>query len=213
MTSAPAMGSPASERARAQRERILRAAKSCFIRHGFHAASMTDIAHAAEMSPGLIYRYFPSKGAIVRAIIEAQLEEGRQRLDQLDTLDDLVQAVVGKVACWRGSDQRERDAALFLDMTAEATRDSEVEAAARRADEVIGERLRDALRRAASGAGEPAPSEERLALQLLALRCLLDGLAVRAIRDPALDPAAVEAMLRAVLAVMFGPASAAAVPG
>ena len=58
--SAVPAGSPLSpretgERARAQRERILRAAKRCFVEHGFHAASIADIARTAEMSAGLIY--------------------------------------------------------------------------------------------------------------------------------------------------------------
>ena len=44
-----------------QRERILDAAIKAFARHGFHKASMTDIAAAAEMSAGNLYRYFTSK--------------------------------------------------------------------------------------------------------------------------------------------------------
>ena len=40
---------------------ILDAAKKCFIEHGFHAASMANIAETAGMSPGLIYRYFENK--------------------------------------------------------------------------------------------------------------------------------------------------------
>ena len=55
-------------RAEVQRERILCAAQKCFIEHGFHAASMANIAAAAQMSAGLMYRYFENKSAIVRAI-------------------------------------------------------------------------------------------------------------------------------------------------
>src|SRR5690606_36229393 len=47
-----------SERALAQRERVLCAAEQCFLRRVFHAASIADIAATAEMSAGLIYRYF-----------------------------------------------------------------------------------------------------------------------------------------------------------
>ena len=43
---------------------------------GFHAASMAHIAQTADMSAGLIYRYFASKAAIVKAIIERHLEIG-----------------------------------------------------------------------------------------------------------------------------------------
>ena len=64
-------------RAEAQRERILCAAQRCFIEYGFHAASMASIAETAQMSAGLMYRYFENKSAIVLAIIERQLQEGR----------------------------------------------------------------------------------------------------------------------------------------
>ena len=70
-------------RAQAQRDRILNAAQQCFIRHGFHAAGMAGIAQAAQMSPGLIYRYFDNKNAIILAIIERQLAEKRANIDSL----------------------------------------------------------------------------------------------------------------------------------
>lgn len=53
-------------RAEKQRQRILAAARRCFVERGFHAASMATIADTAEMSQGLIYRYFESKNAIDR---------------------------------------------------------------------------------------------------------------------------------------------------
>jgi AcrR family transcriptional regulator len=72
--------SRAQAHAGAQRARILAAATTCFAEHGFHAASMASIAEAARMSPGLMYRYFPSKSAIVLAIIERQLAESRAKI-------------------------------------------------------------------------------------------------------------------------------------
>ena len=47
-----------TERALKQRERILEAARLCFLKRCFHAASIADIAQEAGMSPGLMYRYF-----------------------------------------------------------------------------------------------------------------------------------------------------------
>jgi AcrR family transcriptional regulator len=58
-------------------------ALKCFIEHGFHAASMANIAEAAQMSAGLMYRYFDNKNAIVLAIVERQLEEKRAGIRQL----------------------------------------------------------------------------------------------------------------------------------
>ena len=83
-------------RAAKQRERILDAAEVCFIQHGFHAASMAGIAQTADMSAGLIYRYFDSKAAIVKAIIERHLEsEHYKKIGQLHT-DKCIGIINGK---------------------------------------------------------------------------------------------------------------------
>src|SRR4051812_17630808 len=47
-----------------RRAEILAAAQRCFVRSGFHGASMQDICAEAGMSPGNLYRYFPSKEAL-----------------------------------------------------------------------------------------------------------------------------------------------------
>jgi TetR/AcrR family transcriptional repressor of uid operon len=62
----------------AYRERILAAAEDAFIRGGFHQTTMQDIARAAQMSPGNIYRYFKSKEALVFGLIEQGLYQTTQ---------------------------------------------------------------------------------------------------------------------------------------
>lgn len=59
----------------ARREQILAAAKRCFARNGFHETSMQDLFAEAGLSSGAVYRYFPGKADVVRAIAEANLEE------------------------------------------------------------------------------------------------------------------------------------------
>jgi TetR/AcrR family transcriptional regulator, repressor for uid operon len=51
-----------------RRERILEGAERAFVRHGFHAATMQHVADELAMSPGNLYRYFPSKEAIVEGL-------------------------------------------------------------------------------------------------------------------------------------------------
>src|SRR5580765_2141683 len=53
-----------------RRAEILAAAERCFARSGFHQASMQEICADAGMSPGNLYRYFPSKEAIIAGITE-----------------------------------------------------------------------------------------------------------------------------------------------
>ncbi len=58
-----------------QRRRILNAAVACFARDGFHGASMQKVCAEAGMSPGALYRYFPSKEALIAAIVEDERAE------------------------------------------------------------------------------------------------------------------------------------------
>ena len=54
---------------------ILALVRGAFAEKGFDGASMQDLARAAGMSVGNFYRYFPSKYAIVQALIAQDLAE------------------------------------------------------------------------------------------------------------------------------------------
>jgi TetR/AcrR family transcriptional regulator, transcriptional repressor of aconitase len=58
-----------------RRAHILGAARRCFVRDGFHQTSMQDLVREAGMSSGAVYRYFPSKDAMIVAIAEENLEQ------------------------------------------------------------------------------------------------------------------------------------------
>ncbi len=59
-----------------QRERdILASVRGIFAEKGFDGASMQDIARATGMSAGNFYRYFPSKAALIEALIAAHMSE------------------------------------------------------------------------------------------------------------------------------------------
>jgi TetR/AcrR family transcriptional regulator, repressor for uid operon len=51
-----------------RRTTILAAAERAFVRLGFNGASMQAVAEEAAMSAGNLYRYFPSKEAIIEAL-------------------------------------------------------------------------------------------------------------------------------------------------
>ena len=111
-------------RAEAQRERILCAAQRCFIECGFHAASMASIAETAQMSAGLMYRYFENKSAIVLAIIERQLHEGRTQIAQLHSSSELAASlydvILSALTAWMN--RARDDGGLGLPPEAVATR-------------------------------------------------------------------------------------------
>lgn len=64
------MRTAAARRQADRREEILAAAQRCFARSGFHLTSMHEICAEANMSPGGLYRYFPSKEALIAGIAE-----------------------------------------------------------------------------------------------------------------------------------------------
>lgn len=57
------------------RDRVVVAARRLFGERGFHQTAMADLAEAAQVSVGTIYRSFPSKAEIIRAIIAADTQE------------------------------------------------------------------------------------------------------------------------------------------
>lgn len=60
----------AAEKMEARRESIVLAARSVFMAKGYVAATVTDIAQAAGVSDGLLYRYFGGKRELLMEVLE-----------------------------------------------------------------------------------------------------------------------------------------------
>jgi AcrR family transcriptional regulator len=201
----PSMAAGKGRRAEVQRERILAAARQCFIERGFHAASMANIAEAAGMSPGLIYRYVENKSAVVLAIIEEQLEKVREDIAALGADCDLPARTIARVNQWRDADPGIMNPVLFLEMSAEGTRDASIGAAIQASErraraEVIAWMCRP---KATGGLGLDA---ETAAVRALMMQCIMQGLAVRTVREPDLDRNDVERVVRLFFDCLLAPA-------
>ncbi|WAP70701.1 TetR/AcrR family transcriptional regulator [Jiella pelagia] len=77
-----------------RRQQVLDAARACFARSGFHSASMQQICGEAQMSPGALYRYFPSKDSIIEAIAEEERVMAVACTQLLFQPGDLVERIV-----------------------------------------------------------------------------------------------------------------------
>jgi AcrR family transcriptional regulator len=196
-----ALSPKAEARTQAQRERILAAAQTCFVNSGFHAASMATIAETAGMSPGLIYRYFENKNAIILTIIEHQLEVARDRIRQLHASNDLVAGIVEHFDESSAGEVNSMSAALFLEMSAEATRDPQIAAALSRFDATVRSEIGDWLRRGKDDGGHGLPADVAPGRALM-LVCLIEGLKVRGAREPELDKRLLELALNEVVAAL-----------
>lgn len=106
----------------ARRDQIVAAAKICFRRHGFHAASMAEIAQASQLSVGQIYRYFANKDAIIEEIVNRIIASKMQRLENLSDHINLVASILAARALFQPPGESETDHMLMLEVTAEATR-------------------------------------------------------------------------------------------
>jgi len=86
----PKLSEKAVER---KKGRIEEAAKQLFIRQGFHATSMRNIAARAGTSLGNLYNYYPTKEAILGSIISKYQRVVDERLRSIfDQIDDPLNA-------------------------------------------------------------------------------------------------------------------------
>jgi len=194
----------AAQRTRVQKERILNAAQSCFVDSGFNAASMATIAETAGISPGLIYRYFDSKNAIILAIIEQQLTESRRRIRELHSSENLAQRIVDYLAEPKTDENKLMDAGLYLEITAQAARDPQIAKALQRYDATVCSELSDWLCKSSEegGYGLPRHIASSRALMLL---CLIEGVKLRGPRGPAFDRLMLKTTLDDMLQSLFAP--------
>lgn len=65
------------------KERIERAAMELFARNGYGNTSISQIAHAAGISKGLMYNYYESKEALLKAIVQRGMELGQGMVSSL----------------------------------------------------------------------------------------------------------------------------------
>lgn len=71
-----------------RRNDILAAGLELFVRKGYAATKITDIAKAANMSTGLLFHYFESKEKLYEALLEIGIS-GPQSMLQIDAKDPL----------------------------------------------------------------------------------------------------------------------------
>lgn len=123
---------------------ILALARTAFVEKGFTGASMQDLARAAGMSAGNFYRYFPSKAALVEALIARDLAEVEDAFRAIaaspDPLSALKAALRDEVVVKCGN-----DGTLWAEIAATATRKPEVATVLARMEDGITSRIAHVL--------------------------------------------------------------------
>ena len=108
---------PTSER----RTQILDAAERRFSQAGFHRTTMQDVAAEAGMSPGNLYRYFPSKDALVAGLCERDRVGLAREFEDLPQSGDFL-AAFRELGRRHFEDTQTDKAKLCLEIWAEAAR-------------------------------------------------------------------------------------------
>ncbi|SHG66070.1 transcriptional regulator, TetR family [Kaistia soli DSM 19436] len=182
----------------ARRAQVLDAARVCFARSGFRGASMQEICAEAKMSPGALYRYFPSKEAIIEAIAEDERCDAAAIVETMrgdaPLLDRMVTCSIGYFAFMREAGA----SSLMAEISAESLRNTAIGQRFARIDDKVRATIDDILSEAVA-AGEIPPIDDMNATIGL-LMAAVDGIALRQIADPDLTLARIEPVLRRMLA-------------
>src|SRR5678815_4635040 len=86
MANPPTIDAPARQErrdARENRDRLLAAAKQLFAAQGIDATTMYEIARAAGVGQGTLYRHFSDKGEICHTLIKEDLAAFQERVGTL----------------------------------------------------------------------------------------------------------------------------------
>lgn len=195
-----------TDRALARRQQVLDAAADCFRRRGFHAASMAEIAKTAGMSPGHIYNLFQNKDDIIAAIVERDCAEVVSRIAELQQGGDVLQEMLAETERAIDESTQVADAALELEVLAEASRNPKLAAVVREGEALVHSKAQELIRQSLGPQVDTLPAGEVQGRALL-LAALFNGLTALSVRQPALSQQvpAMAPVMRRMLLVLLAP--------
>ncbi|WBR99934.1 TetR/AcrR family transcriptional regulator [Pseudoduganella sp. SL102] len=167
----------------ARQDKIIEAAIACFIRKGFHATSMRDIAKQANVSLGNLYTYFPGKQQLIAEVAELERQGLAPILQSLDEIvSPRIEDVVRILTEYRALNLQPEWAILSAECLAELTRTSVLRSAFAENRVLLLNTFASAIERGAD-TGSLRPAAEPLAIAQL----LLDGVEAEALRHAIAD--------------------------
>lgn len=179
-----------------RRREILDAAAACFARDGFHQASMQDICNEADLSPGGVYRYFPSKEAIIEAMCERNTVEDAETIRTAVDTDSAQEAFNELTRIFLLGVQDHEGCALSLQLLAEAPRNAVILESVRRGRTAVRDALAEFIQKGqARGEFNPSLDHEAVAHVMCSLYV---GLIVQLQTDPDLDLMAYARVVRSL---------------
>ena len=107
------------------RERLLAAARSAFASHGFHGASVEEIASRAGFSTGALYSNFDGKEDLFLVLMEREIDEhAREITEAVRRRSSMADRATGGARQWMTMIDREPELLLlFMEFWAYGVRD------------------------------------------------------------------------------------------
>lgn len=174
-----------TEKQRQKRRQILDAAMHCFIEKGFHSTSTAEICKAAEMSPGNLFHYYPTKYAIIEAIAELDCDDHRTILaigDKPGNAIDIIEKIVSALIALYNEPGYAR---ISLEIITEASRNPELNTAFVVNEQKLHSKIRDVLHRGiAAGEIDPQLNPQQTASWLMVIA---EGAMGRDLMEPAFN--------------------------
>jgi len=185
---------------RDRRAEILAAAERAFVRNGFHGASMALVADEAGMSAGNLYRYFPSKEAMVEGLCMLDQEERAASFAALANAPSVFEAMAYGLRQHLLCKPAEK-AAMILEVWAEGARNPRIAEMGRAIDADVTAGLSKVFE-AAKATGEAHEALDP-AFAARVVYTLVSGLFRRIAHESAFDVEAEAAMMLGVVRALF----------
>ena len=185
---------------RDRRAEILAAAERAFVRNGFHGASMALVADEAGMSAGNLYRYFPSKEAMVEGLCMLDQEERAASFAALASAPSVFEAMAHGLRQHLLCKPAEK-AAMILEVWAEGARNPRIAEMGRAIDADVTAGLTKVFEAAKMNGEAHASLDPAFAARVV--YTLVSGLFRRIAHESAFDVEAEAAMMLGVVRALF----------
>lgn len=163
-------GRPVNAQARNDRmHQILDGARLCFVERGFHASSIAQISAAAGVSTANIYQYYPSKDALVVALIEEDLRRHLEMVYRLIATDFRRESVRAAFSDLFTTEEGHKIAVLRAEIASEASRNPEAAALLQASEATLLQAFLRGVRSAQEAGRVPTGIEAAAAVERISL--------------------------------------------
>lgn len=149
---------------------ILNAAIECFASKGFYATTTAELCRAAGMSPGTLFHYFPNKKSIIEAIALLDQQETMGIFHSFyDESKPLLSITNVSISLLKKA-QDPTFARIFIEVAAEASRNTEIDVLFEETDTFIQQTLQNLVQKGQQlGEIDPALNPQHTALWLMSI--------------------------------------------